>query len=76
MRRRFGFWAILLAVLLTTGILVGRWVWSPQTPPTMSFRAWWWEYRELDVAVQVGLMFAGALGIAALMPPEEGQKER
>jgi len=33
-----------------------------------SFRQWFWESRRLDLVVQVGLIFAGALGITALLP--------
>ena len=36
-----------------------------------SFQAWVWDNRSLDLAVQVLLVFAGALGIAALLPMEE-----
>ncbi len=36
-----------------------------------SFQAWIWENRSLDLAVQVLLVFAGALGIAAILPMEE-----
>lgn len=35
------------------------------------FRAWFWEKRGLDIIVQVILVFAGALGIAAILPVEE-----
>ena len=40
-----------------------------------AFREWFWESRSLDLAVQVGLIFVGALGIAALLPSgkEESQ---
>lgn len=73
MRRRFSSAALVLAALLLMGLVVGRWLWGPaEVSGETSFRAWWWAQRELDVAVQVGLVFAAALGIAALMPPEAG----
>ena len=63
---------VLLLLLLVTGLAIGRWMWvTPDVPVATSFRAWWWERREAAVAVQAGLVFAGALGIATLMPPEE-----
>jgi len=36
-----------------------------------SFQAWIWEKRSLDLVVQALLVFAGALGIAAILPLEE-----
>jgi hypothetical protein len=33
-----------------------------------TFREWFWGTRSLDLAVQVGIVFVGALGIAALLP--------
>jgi hypothetical protein len=33
-----------------------------------TFREWLWGTRSLDLAVQVGIIFVGALGIAALLP--------
>ncbi len=35
------------------------------------FRAWFWEKRGLDLVVQVVLVFAGALGITAILPGED-----
>jgi len=35
------------------------------------FKAWFWQERSLDLVVQVALIFAGALGIAAILPGEE-----
>lgn len=35
------------------------------------FRDWFWQYRGLDLVVQVLLVFAGALGIAAILPMED-----
>lgn len=40
-----------------------------------SFQAWIWEKRSLDLVVQVLLVFAGALGIAAILPKEEDDHE-
>lgn len=71
MRHRFAPQILVLALLLILGFLVGQWLWAPaEEPPADSFRVWWWERRELDVLAQVGLVFVGALGIAALMPAE------
>ena len=39
--------------------------------PDRSFREWFWESRALDLVAQAGLIFAGALGIAALLPREK-----
>ena len=36
-----------------------------------NFQTWFWERRGLDLVVQVLLVFSGALGIAAILPPEE-----
>lgn len=35
------------------------------------FRAWLWQKRGLDLIVQVVLVFAGALGITAILPVED-----
>lgn len=35
------------------------------------FRTWFWEKRGLDLVVQVILVFAGALGISAILPVED-----
>ena len=40
-----------------------------------SFRRWFWESRGLDLAAQVGLIFVGALGIAALLPRGKEENE-
>ena len=64
-----------LALLL----LVGGW-WASHrllvsTPADLeeveTFREWLWGTRSLDLAVQVGIVFVGALGIAALLPRED-----
>jgi len=39
------------------------------------FRSWFWEKRGLDIAVQMLLLFAGALGIAAILPVEDEDDE-
>ncbi len=37
-------------------------------PPNGDFRAWFWERREMDLFVQIGLLFLGAVSITALLP--------
>ena len=37
-----------------------------------TFREWLWGTRSLDLTVQVGIIFVGALGIAALLPRGNG----
>ncbi len=59
-------------ILMLAGGLLWRWqVASPDAPAVTlgeNFRVWLWDMRGLDVVVQVGLLFVGALGITALLP--------
>jgi hypothetical protein len=63
---------LVLAVLL----LIGGWFASQRLLLPVSadqetietFREWLWGTRSMDLAVQVGIIFVGALGIAALLP--------
>ncbi|MCD4738557.1 MAG: hypothetical protein K8R89_04785 [Anaerolineae bacterium] len=67
-------WAGLVVVVLLAGWLVGHSldpVDEKDTPEATAFRAWFWERRTLDLLAQVGLLFAGALGVAALLPSRE-----
>jgi hypothetical protein len=43
--------------------------------PSDPFRMWFWERRSIDLAIQIGLLFAGALGITALLPDRDGDPE-
>ncbi len=69
-------WILIVIVLLVASYLIGRQFPAAEgdtgltsTPSAeRSFRVWLWEARRLDVAAQVGLIFVGALGIAALLP--------
>ena len=62
-------WAGVATVLLVVGLLIGQRFSSPASDIAASqFRSWFWENRGLDLVAQVGLIFAGALGIAALLP--------
>ncbi|MBW6465517.1 MAG: hypothetical protein K0B06_03335 [Brevefilum sp.] len=65
---------IAILVLLTVGWLLFGAL-NQDAPvvdePDEDFRAWFWEKRGLDLVVQVILVFAGALGIAAILPVED-----
>ncbi|HET90776.1 MAG TPA: hypothetical protein ENN99_08580 [Chloroflexi bacterium] len=69
---------VVITALLTGGVLVQRGL-DVTTEDTGSddggFRAWFWSYRTLDLAVQVGLLFAGALGVAAVLPHERDEED-
>ena len=71
-------WAVLLIAVLLAGWLMGR-LWRPgeayAPSETTTFRAWFWERRTLDLLAQAGLIFAGALGVAALLPGRQGMRE-
>ena len=69
MSREYAIWAGAAVSLLTVGFLLGSWFLTPpDNADAGSFRQWFWENRSLDLLVQVGLIFTGALGIAALLP--------
>ena len=77
-------WVVFAVVLLVFGFVIGRrFLLLPQyqdavSPPAESgsFRAWFWQQRSLDLAVQVGLVVVGALSIAGLLPHNrEGDPE-
>ncbi len=66
-------WASLLGILIL--LLIG-WVAFYLLNPgaveveSTGFKEWMWEYRSPDILVQMALVFAGALGIAAILPIE------
>ncbi len=78
-RNSIGFpplWIGTILVLLLGGLLIGRTlapVPDDEAPPleTPPFRAWFWERRTFDLLAQVGLIFAGALGVAAVLPQRQ-----
>lgn len=64
-------WWVLALLLLAGGWFASQrmGVHTPPDPYTQeTFREWLWGTRSLDLAVQVGIIFVGALGIAALLP--------
>ena len=69
MNREYIVWAAAVVVLLLVGWLIGQqfMTLTGETNAT-AFRQWFWEARSLDLAVQVGLIFVGALGISSLLP--------
>ena len=64
---------IWVLVILAAGWLLFRALNSPESVSATDegFRAWFWEKRGLDLVVQMILVFAGALGIAAILPGED-----
>ena len=73
-------WVGVLVVLLVIGLLIGQQFLGPlnETPDETiegSFRQWFWESRSLDLAAQVGLIFAAALGITTLLPKGKSDDE-
>ena len=71
--------AALIVLLLGGGLLVGRYfdrAWSPEGNPSVAepatdarvFQDWLWARHGLDLLVQVALVFAGTLGVAAILP--------
>ena len=66
-------WGSLLGILIL--LLVGWGAFhllnpGPVEAKPSAFKEWMWEYRSLDILVQMVLVFAGALGIAAILPIE------
>lgn len=72
------FWGIVIAVALIAGWLMGQ-LFPPEASRAVqedaAFRAWFWERRTLDLLAQAGLIFAGALGVAALLPGYQEMRE-
>lgn len=62
-------------LLLFAGGLIWQWQHSitPEFTNAQDFRAWFWNLRSVDLVVQVGLLFVGALGITALLPDSDEQ---
>jgi len=72
MNRERIFWLGAALLLLVAGLLIGwRVPTLSQGERVAAFRQWFWAHRDLDLGVQVGLIFVGALGISALLPPEK-----
>ncbi len=77
MNLEYLFWSLIVLVLLIGGLIIGQKFWQPDETQTNenSFRYRLWYERSLDLAVQVGLIFCGALGIAALLPSPTEEQE-
>jgi hypothetical protein len=83
-------WITAVIVLLIAGLLIGRqFMGMPGGAPAAQrsdpirgtstedlFRQWFWESRGLDLVAQMGLIFAGALGIATLLPQGTDSADR
>jgi hypothetical protein len=67
------FWLV-IAVILVGGLLWGYGRTATETGPPDPFRIWLWTHRNLDLIVQVGLVFAGALGVRAILPGDREEE--
>lgn len=78
MHKKYLAWATLILAVLFIGWLIAHNLSSEvatAAQETATFRAWFWEHRTLDLLAQVGLIFAGALGVTALLPGHRGIRE-
>ena len=76
MNREHAAWVAAAVSLLIVGLLIGRLFLNPPDDASVgSFRKWFWESRSLDLLIQAGLVFAGALGIAALLPKNKEEEK-
>lgn len=67
-----------VALLLVAGVVIDQFLvrnGRNTELPSAAFREWFWQNRALDLAVQVGLIFVGALGIAAVLPDDTGEED-
>jgi len=74
-KRDYVAWAGIAVLLLVVGLLAGGQYRPSQAEQMDVFREWFWQSRGVDLAAQVGLIFVGALGIAALLPRDEPEEE-
>jgi len=63
---------LIVLFLMAIGWAIFQWA-NPGEEQMLSnsFRTWFWEHKKVDLAIQIGLVFAGTLGIAAILPDEE-----
>ena len=67
----------LIAIFLVLLLLLAGWLAYRTLGPdsaaqeTEGFRGWLWAERQSDLLLQVILIFAGVLGIAAILPMKE-----
>ena len=71
MKRSWVISIVIVFSLLSIGWFTFRWMNPSSLAEEDSFQYWLWNYRSLDIITQVLLIFAGALGIAAILPGEE-----
>jgi hypothetical protein len=64
-----------IAFLLALGSLVAWLLPRVGQPVGLGLGETLWRARRADLAIQLGLVFVGALGIRALLPPEDEEDE-
>jgi len=78
--KRYGIFILVLSILVlfSSACLLYEPISTPfdeshnESSDSISFQEYLWEKHPLDLIIQIGLLLAGALGVAALLPsPDE-----
>ena len=64
-----------IAFVLGLGILMAHLFPQVAQPTDLGLGETLWRARRADLLIQLGLVFVGALGIRALLPPEDEEDE-
>lgn len=76
MNRRTMLGVLFLCLLLLSGWAAYQWLGpNVSAPVEPGFREWLWKERRFDLLLQMVLIFAGALSIAAILQVKENEDD-